>query len=204
MNRQLSEYLLSQIDQPVYIDKWCGTVQTIDKANVTPQQGTNRFPIGYALIGRDCGRDPLKPCEMVPDSKYKGILYFEDKGITQTSKAYSMMYGFNSNLRLVCWLNNKKVGADQTTNYLSTYAMADLTDKLTSFFQGGDIFKNVKAQVTGIAIQDKEIFSKYDYDDKITAYLQGEYTFFSIDFSVNFLIPKKCSFPFPTLETSIC
>lgn len=203
MNRQLSEYLLSQIEQPVYIDKWCGTVQTIDKENIQTKN-SNRFPIGYALTGRDCGRDALKPVEMVPDAKYKGILYFEDKGITQTSKAYSAMYGFNSNLRLVCWLNSKRSAVDQSDNYLSTMAIADLTSRLTIFFQGGDIFKNVKALVTGIAIQDKEIFNKYDYDDKITAYLQGDYVYFAIDLNVNFLIPKRCSIPIPVGEPSAC
>jgi len=141
---------------------------------------------------------------MIPDAKYKGILYFEDKGITQTNKAYSAMYGFNSNLRLVCWLNPKRSAVDQSTNYLSTMAIADLTSKLTIFFQGGDIFKNVKAVVTGIAIQDKEIFNKYDYDDKITAYLQGDYVYFAIDLNVNFLIPKRCAIPIPVGEVSNC
>lgn len=204
MNRQLSEYLLNSIERPSYIDKWCGTVQTIDKANISPQQGTNRFPIGYPLTGRDCGRDPVKPVEMVPDAKYKGILYFEDKGINPTNKPYASYFGYQSSLRLVCWLNNKKIGADQTSNYLLSYAVADLIDRLTMFFPGGDIFKNVKAEVRSIAAIDKQIFNNYDYDDKITAYLQGDYVYFAIDLNVNFLIPKRCRIVIPTAETSIC
>lgn len=203
MNRQLSEYLLKSIEQPSFIDKWCGTVQTVDKQN-TPDKTPNRFPIGYPLAGRDCGRDEAKPVEMVPDAKYKGILYFEDKGISQTNKAYSSLYGFTSNLRVVCWLNNKMVGADQSDSYLSTYAITELTQKLSQYFNGGDVFKNVKALVTGIAAQDKNIFNNYDYDDKVTAYLQGDYVFFAIDLQVSFLIPKRCQLVIPTVETTHC
>lgn len=187
MNLELSEYLLTSIGLLDYVDRWCGVVQTLSLEE-------KNFPAGKLLIGTECSRS-AEISEIIPDSNYKGILFFEDKGISQTRNLTSA-FGFRSDLRLICWLNGNKIKADSNLHSLSSFAIGDLTQKLSRIYPSNGIFIQVRPAVTGIAIQDASIFSKYDFNDKTSGYLQGAFEYFALDISVNYYVSKRCNFSF--------
>lgn len=188
MNKELSEHIISVIGMPAYIDRYSGVVQ------VLTDKDDKKLPGGFILSAAECGL-PHQPAAIIPDSKYKGVLFFEDKGLTPT-KHLSSSFGYRSEMRIVVWLNNDRIGMEQDVHSLSTYAISDLTQRLSKFLPGNGIFMMVRPAVTGVAIQDGGIFQKYDFDDKTSGYLQGNFQYFAIDISTTFYIPKRCTFPF--------
>lgn len=181
MNEELSEFILSNIEKPFFIERWCGVVKAVTKKEKV-------LPVGHVLSGPDCVRS-ADVMEIIPNSKLKGILYFEDKGIASTSNT-TTAFGFRSELRLVCWLNNPL----HKQNNLSSLAITDIMQKLNKTFPTKKgVFVMVRPRVNGIAIQDATIFGKYDYDDTTSGYLQGNYEYFALDLSVTFYVPKACN-----------
>lgn len=118
---------------------------------------------------------------MQPSSEQLGILYFEDLGADKVSsdRRYTTWKG---SLKLVCWLNMKKIGVDNKVSTLSL-AVASNTPFLivpSGTFLGGTL-EAVKHYP-----KTPNPFQKYDYDETQTQFITNPYDYFSI--KLDFLV----------------
>lgn len=183
-----------------YISKYGGVVQTIQK--VIPGVGDN----GKAIVKRipisavheapaNCDLTEAINLHFIPESKLKGMLYFEDGGsVINTGKRHSGLNYWRSRLRLVVWLNQKLL-MDQFDIELASVAMNEMISLLCTNPVNMDVFKDLTIRVASIPPATSAIFSEYDYNEKETQFLMPPYDFFAIDLDVFFGIPKGCKVP---------
>lgn len=192
MNKPLSLVLLASLGNLPYIDKSTGIVQVlqrpINKAGVTEYI---KIPVSTLATSQECGAADTAAIDLVPDERYKGILYFEDKG-TGLSTRRSSTQEYKSDMRLVCWLNTKKINGGIADMTIASKAMNDMITLLTSSKIVGSPFINIRVAVTRIPDINANLFSAYDYDEKRTQYLFYPFDYFAIDFNIVFSLARGC------------
>lgn len=205
MNKPLSLVLLAALGDLPYIDKRTGVVQVLSKpSNVDNQTVYTKIPVSTLATSEDCGRADTSAVEMIPDSRYKGLLYFEERGFSLgLRRASSQQY--KSDLRLVCWLNTAKINGGVADMNLSAKAMNQIIHLLTAKqIPNSSPFINLTVQMNRVAQTSAEIFAAYDYDDKRTLFLFYPYDYFAIDFSVSFDLGKGCIPDLPVIDGPNC
>lgn len=188
MNRALSLILLNALGNLPYIDKKSGVVQVVEKAIATSGGSVlKKFP--FSSLATLKGVDQIgKLVDMTPESQFKGILYFEDKGIN-LGKPSASTNEYISDFRLVVWLNTKIAGTSRGN------AMSEIVFKLTAEripTIDTQVFKMVNVKVSNIPPVTPAIFAEYDYDEAKSQYLIPPFDYFAIDISVSYRIPKGC------------
>lgn len=206
MNKSISIKLMTRLLGLPYIQKYGGVVQTIQK--VIPVDGVDkpiikRIPIS-AVHQAPAGCTDLTTAtslHFIPESKLKGMLYFEDNGsVIDTSKRHSMLNFWRSRLRLVVWMNQKLLTESYDIELVSK-AMAEMIGLLTVPAENFDVIKHMTVQVANIPPATSAIFAEYDYNEKETQFLMPPYDFFAIDLDVSFGVPKSCTVQFTPIET---
>lgn len=182
-----------------YIEKYGGVVQTIQK--VIPgaeadKPTIKRIPISAVhQAPANCSLAEAINIHFIPEVKLKGLLYFEDGGVSlDTSKRHSQLNFYRSRLRLVVWLNQKLIKQEFDIE-LGSIAMNEMINLLCTNPVNYDAFKNVSAKVAVIPPATSSLFSEYDYNEKETQFLMPPFDFFAIDLDIFFGIPKGCKVP---------
>ena len=203
MNNKIANILKGYIETLDWTDKISGLVQT---ANVTEKSGDNKitksYPIACDLTEDSCVKGHYQ--DLIPDSKKRSVVYFEDKGCVFDKQVRNRLY-YKSSLRLVCWLNLKLLeedpcGTDDHCTVSGCYVM-DVIKILPhiAFSSGGfyGMFINSISQ----AERSVDIFSKYTYHEESTQYLLYPYDFFALDIEITFAVPcllnNPCPLPIP-------
>lgn len=192
MNKELSVILLNKLGTPYYLDRTSGLVQTFER--VIESDGgaavTKRIPVSSFATFQECTANPQAQISMVPNSKFKSVLYFEDNGITGPTMVRAGAE-YLSRVRLVCWLNTKLI-AGQSNMGLTTMIISDIIKKLSGNPFNSSPFTKIAVKIGSIPPQDKSIFSKYDYSEKETQYLMAPFEYFALDLNVTYTIPFGC------------
>lgn len=168
-----------------YIDVYAGLVQTVQykQTDANDNPITKRMPVSYDTnIAADCG-GPEKA--LTPDSRKKGIIYFEDNGGVVTVKELSggrTMY--RANLMLVCWLNRKRI-TDDTYAVIGKNAFDGIKAKLLSNLKPSN-YTNLKVNINRFR-QEPNIFSKYSYDETVLQFLRPPFEYFAIELTASFI-----------------
>ena len=168
-----------------FIDVYSGLVQTV--TTKIPGENdvmiTKRMPVSYNVIGDDsCTKSPEKA--LIPNSKKKGIIYFEDAaGITAIRDLSGGRKLYRASLIMVVWLNRRKISADDYSNIASA-AYSTIEQKLRVPRTGENEIKNIS--LTRFR-QGPEIFAKYTYDETETQFLRPPFEYFAVDVTVNFV-----------------
>lgn len=198
MNKGLAHVLLSRIGNLPFVDLYAGVVSIQEKADaLNDELGKpnkviiKRFPVACDVIADD---DCVKNGDLVsliPDSKRKGIIYFENNGIVSNGRR-GPHQNYTSNLRLVCWLNTKYIDAD-SCHELSLPVMTEIINKLTAKpFFNQDGYQRVFVKVVDIPQNGKQLFAAYTYNESITQYLMPPFEHFAIDLQINYSISANC------------
>lgn len=168
-----------------FIDVYAGLVQTVQykQTDANDNPITKRMPVSYDTnLAADCG-SPEKA--LTPDSKKKGIVYFEDNGgvstVRELSKGRKM---YKANLLLVCWLNRKRI-SDDSYAVIGKNAYDAIVAKLQSNLAPSEL-ANLKVSINRFR-QDPNIFAKYSYDETILQYLRPPFEYFAIEISASFV-----------------
>ena len=194
MNQAIADIIRGHIDSLDFVDKIAGMVAPLtfeirDKDN---NMVVKTFPIACCVSADDCKEGAYN--ELMPDSAYKTVIYFEDQGVTFV-KAESHWKYYQSTLRLVCWINVAKIlGDDCSTGEACTLAahlIAEIIRALPGFPENHSPFDHVYSEVTGQEIRNPGIFSAYTYDEKHTQYLMYPYDYFALTIQTNFAICLK-------------
>jgi hypothetical protein len=192
MNQAIASIVKGYISDLDFVDKIAGLTQVctfeIKGADNTPKQIT--VPIACCVDPEECGREGAY-YDLMPNSEYKTVIYFEDKGWTFV-KSESIFKYYVSNIRLVCWINIEKIlGKDCKDDRPCTYAahiIAEIIRHLPEHPVNITPFAKVYHEITDQEIRSNAIFSQYTYDEKHAQYLMAPYDYFSINIKTDFAI----------------
>ena len=189
MNVEIADIIKGKIDTLPFVDRITGLVKAISYKENKGEKGiiTKTFPVGCGVTHADCLKG--KFTDLIPNSAYKSIIYFEDGGVIPASNN-QQTFAFESRLKLVCWLNMQKLG--KTSCGISGLALGAILKQLpTNYFNEGS-FDRIQIQMTGEDIKAASIFSKYTYDETETQYLMYPYDYFAMNFVTKFTLNKSC------------
>ena len=190
MNKQIALLLLSKLSDATYLDRTSGVVQVVRKYFEAEEgfKTEKRIPYSHSATFQELA---TMDKAMIPNSKHKSCLYFEDRGIDSSGYVRGIVQ-YTSRMRLVCWLNMQIINGmyDPTA---TAKIMADIIFRLLEIQNlNEDPFSRATVKLMGIAEQSQDIFSAYDYAETQTQYLMPPFDFFAIDLAVTFSISKTC------------
>lgn len=198
MNQAIADIIKSHIEGLDFVDKIAGLTRVLTFDIVTKDsEGKNvpvqkSFPVACCVTADDCKDGAYN--ELMPNSQYKTVIYFEDMGVTAGDIEGRYSY-FTSNVRLVCWINAAKILGDTcktgTACTLSAHLIAEIIRALPEFKQHHNPFNMVLSKVVSQEVSSPSIFSQYTYDEKHTQYLMYPYDYFALDIQTEFAICLK-------------
>jgi hypothetical protein len=189
MNNKIANIIVDYIKELDWIDKIAGLTQI---ARVTQGGVEKRFPISCDMTFDDAC---VKGCydDLMPNSQYASVVFFEDGSFTFSRAEGNKLY-YESRLRMVVWLNYKKLtgGCGSTSEYIISIIKA-----LPAFAQNvGDMLR-LSVTVTSQMPRTSGVFDKYTFDEKRSQYLMLPYDFFALDIKTTFFIISECVEPDP-------
>lgn len=194
MNKELCSVLRNKLTGLPFADVLAGMVQTVSQADPNQDDSApaviqKRFPVSYDVIG--AGNCVGTEVILLPDSSKKSIIYFEDFGVQVTGRLHGMV-GYNSSVRLICWLNRANLVGDHYQE-ISGRCMASVVDSvLTRNPENVGMFTRLIVNVARIPPQDPALFGKYTYDETTRQYLRPPFEFFGIDLTCTYQAPANC------------
>lgn len=190
MNTAIANIIKAQIENLPFIDRIAGAVRVASRQ----EQGSKsiiikKFPVDCGVTASDCSSG--KYTDLVPNTNYKSIHYFEDLGVS-ISGADQKTFSFESKLKLVGWLNQKKLG--KTDCSVSHLAIAAILKQIpTHYFNDtNNGFTKISISCTGIDPKNAAIFSKYSYQEEVNQYLMYPFDYYAINFTTKFTVPYQC------------
>ncbi len=189
MNHAIATILNTYLSTLPFADRVAGVVKPITFFTGTADKPTKKtIPVDCGVSQPDCIGG--KYTDLVPNSKYKSIIYWEDNGVKLNTSENQRDFNFTSSLRLITWINLKKVG--KTDCNVSALAVTNILNTLpTGYFNNG-IYTRIRVVVGQEIIKNNSIFSKYTYDEAVTQFLMFPFDYFALDINVNFTILKNC------------
>jgi hypothetical protein len=184
MNNKIANIIVDYIKDLDWIDKLAGLTQV---AKINQNGVEKRYPISCAMAFDDVC---VEGCydELAPNSAYQSVVYFEDGGFSFSKQERNRLY-YESSLRLVAWLNYKKLGGGcgSTGNYI-----IDIIRALPSYPVNIDDLMGVNIQVNSQAIRGTDIFGKYTFNEKQTQYFMLPYDAFALEIKTTFFLIPEC------------
>ena len=172
-----------------FVERIGGIVRTLSE-NISNKDGTGNVlktsPIYPNKSKVVCS--PNDYLRMVPDSKYMSLIYFEELGTTiiQDTRNYIERAAI---VRLIGWFNLPLINTSLTdAEALANIILREIPDRMNNF----DPVSNIQISVTGQPIKDKNIFSKYSYDEVVRQYLIYPFDYFAIDLTIQYRTGKSC------------
>jgi hypothetical protein len=190
MNNKIANIVVDYIKDITWVDKLAGMTQ-IAKINV--KSGENNvvktFPISCQMSYDSLCKDGCYD-ELAPNSNYKSVVYFEEGSFSFTRQEGNKMY-YESSLRLVAWLNYKKIGSGgcgTTGDFI-----IDIIKELPTIpVNVGHIF-GLRTWVASQVPRSFDIFAKYTYNESKTQFLMMPYDYFALDLRATFYIIPECN-----------
>lgn len=195
MNQAIADIIKSHIEDLSFVDKIAGltSVLTFDVKDKDNNIVQKTVPIACCVTADDCKNGAYN--ELMPDSRYKTVIYFEDGGVS-FERAESNWKYYRSTLRLVCWINIKEItgadcGCDESPCTYAASIIAQIIRALPTFPERHAPFDHVYSEVTNQIVRSPAIFSAYTYDEKHTQYLMAPYDYFALTIDTSFAICLK-------------
>lgn len=197
MNTEIANFIVSKLTTPTplnFVDKIAGMVRPMVKVDVIELEDDRQmivrkvFPVACNVTARQCEEEGMYT-DLVPDDKYRTIIYFEDRGSKFIDRARDRM-NFISQLRLVCWMNLKHFNTTECS--LSAPIIAKIVSSLPTIYENSGNYQNILVEVSGVVPKTQDIFSFYTYKEETNQYLLYPYDYFALDLNVKFSINKNC------------
>ena len=189
MNSQIAELIRARIASMTVIDKITGVVRAIPRKMEGREQ---RFPVGCDVTDPfSCDLSTLK--DLVPDGRYRSIIYFEDRGAPQKQVTRTRGIWFTSRLRLICWMDTRKIGPQCTSGDEVMMEMIALIEG-DKYHYNSEPFQDIRHRVS-IAEKSSALFSRYTYDEANRQFLTPPFDYFGLDIDTSFRIMAACVEP---------
>jgi hypothetical protein len=191
VNIDIAELVKDYLTGASFADKMAGLVQAM---RITMTDSDNNriektYPVSCLYTYDECKNG--KYAELIPNSKYNSILYFEDNGVSFGDRE-GRYINVESRLKLVCWANLKKLNKG---DYNSANMIAEILYLLPAHPVQSTIYRNLSIEITGQDIRNAGIFSKYTYNELQTQFLMYPFDYFSLNLTVNYKIIPQCYEP---------
>jgi len=186
MNQAIANIVKGHIQNLDFVDKIAGLVAT----SYMKIDGVQKsYPIACCVTLEDCKVGAYN--DLAPDSKYKTVIYFEDRGVTFEKYESNWKY-YRSSLRLVCWINVAKILEDECYDddscTMSSHLIADIIRHLPSHPENHAPFDMVYSEIVNQEIRSNSIFAPYTYNELQTQYLMYPYDYFALDIDTRFAV----------------
>ena len=174
--------LLAERLQPLYEQRIVTVLSGLVKTATQEKEGkTIRFPVSFDTVTQPV---EMKDADLVPDSRQRGILYFEgdDATVTRSEPNYTR---YSANLRMVFWYNAKRyqLNGDHPES-IHTALMAAVLHYLNKGPKVPTLLQAFQFEITRV-VQDN-LFSKYTYREEKSQFLLSPYYAFGIDLTATF------------------
>lgn len=190
MNGALSDAIGAFITPLPWVDVYGGMSRTVATAIPTDDNKVyfKRYPVSCNTSLDDCKKGRYK--DLVPDSKKRAILYWEDYGNIM-QKREGDNFTFVARLKLIGWVNLEKfknvVGCT-----LTHLLVASIIKEIPTNFQNFGIFQSTKIRYKGEDPKTAQIFAKYTYSEEVNQYLLYPFDYFAMNFEIEFTINQAC------------
>ena len=190
MNQSIANIIRGHIEDLDFVDKIAGLVSAMTFDVKSKEEVVEKtFPIACCVTSDECISGAYE--DLLPNSKYNTLIYFEDGGVSFDRYEGKWKY-YTSNLKLVCWINVAKILGDEcnieTTCTYSAHIVAEIIRALPLFPENHAPFDHVYSEVSGQDVRSNSIFSAYSYDEKHTQYLMYPYDYFALNIETKFAI----------------
>mgnify|MGYP007071610834 CR=1 FL=1 len=191
MNQAIADIIKGHIEDLDFVDKIAGLTAplTFEIKDKDGNMVEKTVPVACCTTAEDCKQGAYN--ELMPDSSYKTVIYFEDGGVTFEKRESNWAY-YKSNLRLVCWINIEMItGVPCKTESPCTYAahiVAEIIRALPQFPETHFPFDRVYSEITSQIVRSPSIFGAYTYDEKHSQYLMAPYDYFALQIETNFAV----------------
>jgi hypothetical protein len=190
MNELIANILKTKIESLSFVDKIAGLVKPVI---ITMQNGEGilrkTFPISSDITYNQCIENKRYQ-DLIPNSKYRSIIYFEDNG-TSFNYLSKGWIGFNSKLLLIGWFNLSKLKECNITTNSNEFILYIISSFPRVPFNS-DPFLGINIIPTTEPIKNNSIFSKYSYDENFTQYLLYPYDYFAINIDITYKANLDC------------
>lgn len=205
MNTEIAKIVLSKVAGLSWMDKTAGLVRTanVHAKNAEGRSIIKKFPVACHVTDEQCNSGEKLYNDLIPDSRYRSVTYFEDGGINVLG-GDTRFIQCQTTLKMVSWLNGKKLVYDGCT--LSSVAVISLlkifSGMINPFNEGN--FVKIKIGAISEPVKGPEIFSRYSYDEAVSQYLLYPNDYFALNLRVDFSIAHACISDFELLEEKLC
>ena len=189
-----------------WVDRYAGIARAItrERVVVSPDneyQATiaESFPAGRDIDVKQCWENGLY-LDLVPNDKYKSVVYWEDLTGLQEAGQYVRLSGgrsftgYQATLRMVCWLNVQKLGYDgyeKTTDLLQD-AMKAINSVDFKGITSPVRIRRLTMQVMDILPKDhNSIFSRYSYAGDASLFMHP-FDFFALNVRTQVQLSSDC------------
>lgn len=181
MTSKIAQLIIDEIDSLNWVDKIKGVVKPL---KVKIKGGEEKiYPICLNTDPTLCNSSTYT--DLVPDSSKMSIIYFEDGG-TEVIESGCKYTDLESSLRLVCWLNLRKINADFTD---ALNIKLNLINTIPADIANTDWVTKIRVMFEGEEEKSAGIFSEYTYDEAENQYLIYPYDFFALNYRVKYSMP---------------
>lgn len=187
-----------------YVETLAGLVQTETRDKLDKKgEGiiTRSYPI-YCPEKADCEPNQIEP--LVPDRKRTSLFYFENNADTLILGRTRGYVEFQANLRLVGWLNPKKLGVEDCSITAPIVAQLLVVLDKKIFNDPARFMTRIQIMPTKVLTKNDIVFKKYKYNRKFYSLLEFPYDYFGIDISVKFAVPENCITNFVPGAPTVC
>ena len=184
-------------DTLCWVEKYCG-LSRIAKREVHTRDGgfeKQSYPVSCKIGADDCWNKGRYK-DLVPDSKYASIVYWEQVGdmpITNMERSKRMHKRVDVELNLITWLNLQKLGKDQCS--FCTEAFLDLIANLNGAKVDGisNYISNISVEVRGMNSlkTTQSIINQYSYGS-VERLFYFPYEFCSFKVRLSWIVNTAC------------
>ena len=191
MNQAIADIIKGHIEDLDFVDKIAGLTAalTFDIRGPDNTVVQKTVPVACCVTAEDCKDGAYN--DLMPNSEYNTVIYFEDGGINYERSESNWKY-YRSTLRLICWINIEKIFQSSCKSESpcthAAHIVAEIIRALPSFPETHFPFDKVYSEVTSQAVRNPSIFGAYTYDEKHSQYLMAPYDYFSLTIETTFAI----------------
>lgn len=206
MIRYIEQALRSTITGLSFVERYGGEAYPVT-VDIASEKGSIRktMPVSNNLNDTAC-LETGRYSKLVPDSLYKSVCYLEEQGpasITYTGAKANEITS-RQRVRLVCWLNMKRLGYSDTLGTMRFAAEALNAIKGRRSFTVDNV--SGELSITSATIMEKDpqrIFAKYSYSDLSWAFF-WPYDFFAVEFEAMVMVNAACFTPSEAQTATEC
>jgi hypothetical protein len=193
--KKVIDRIVTDLKTLPFLTKVGGLVKVAVRKNANGQNVS--FPVEWNNDIQDCNASD--EIIFVPDSKEKGMCYFELIS-SQNTKKLAGAKEYEYRVRLVAWYDSRWF-----ENYDIALVHGAVQNKIKSYYviPGANYIRSTTISFVSDEPQKAAVFGAYGYDETKAQYLRRPYDYFSLVYSIKIIVDNSC-FEGLVIKTELC